>query len=51
MELYEETNYYRAVFLSAASRRSAQMRSEEREELANMITDRLVKAWNAGQKK
>lgn len=50
MDYYNETSYSRSTVLSAVSRRSAMLREEEREDLANRIVGKVVKAWNDGQK-
>lgn len=42
---------FESIIMSAAVRRGSEMREKEQEHLADMITNRVVKAWNDGQKK
>lgn len=49
MRLMTTGSMFEAVALSAASRRSAELMQERDEQLAEMITEKIVKAWNRGQ--
>jgi hypothetical protein len=42
---------FEIIVKSAAIRRGHEIRAEEYEHLANLITSKVVKAWNDGQKK
>lgn len=41
-----ETDMYHRVIMSAAAGRAAQIREEEREDLARRIRNQIVEAWN-----
>lgn len=40
-----------AVLLSVVAKEASKMREREQEILAEMITEKVVEAWNKGQKK
>lgn len=44
------SSFEEAVLLSMAATRADEIRREEREELAEMITAKISEAWNKGQK-
>lgn len=40
---------YDTIVLSSAVRRAYELRQKEQEHLADMITSKIVKAWNEGR--
>jgi len=50
LQLVRTTSFEEAIVLAAATRRADEIRREEREELAGMIREQIVDAWNRGQK-
>lgn len=51
LHVLRTTDFAESVALAATVQRASEIRYKDLEHLANLITDKLVKAWNDGQKK
>jgi hypothetical protein len=50
MRMVRTTDLFESIVLSSVSRRAAELASERDDALADRITEKIVKAWNKGQK-